>query len=239
MSSTWVPTGSSVGGPRRSACATSSGSATRWCRSRDAARPYGPGGACAPCPRVSRSGSRPGSGPRPAPVSSGFGASSASPATPSSPGPTSGARSATAPSDRWWRASSGSGSSTRWSTRSSAASTPGRWTTCPPPRSIRRSWLRRSAGAASCAPSGAEMPAPDPDGPPLFWSLDGGMAALVRTLVTKLGERGVDIRLSAPADRLERAGAGWSVWSGGGAFRGRRSGVGRAHAGHGRPAATA
>ena len=65
----------------------------------------------------------------------------------------------------------------------------------------------------------AEMPAPDPDGPPLFWSLDGGMASLVRTLVTKLEERGVDIRLSVPADRLERAGAGWSVWSGGEAFR--------------------
>jgi oxygen-dependent protoporphyrinogen oxidase len=61
----------------------------------------------------------------------------------------------------------------------------------------------------------AEMPAPDPDGPPLFWSVDGGMASLVRTLVAKLGERGVDIRLSAPADRLERSGAGWSVWSGG------------------------
>ena len=65
----------------------------------------------------------------------------------------------------------------------------------------------------------AEMPTPDPDGPPLFWSLDGGMASLVRTLVTKLEERGVDIRLSVPADRLERADAGWSVWSGGEAFR--------------------
>ena len=41
------------------------------------------------------------------------------------------------------------------------------------------------------------------------------MASLVRTLVAQLGERGVDIRLSAPADRLERSGAGWSVWSGG------------------------
>ena len=61
----------------------------------------------------------------------------------------------------------------------------------------------------------AEVPAPDPEGPPLFWSLDGGMASLVRTLVANLGDRGVDIRLSAPADRLERSGAGWTVWSGG------------------------
>jgi len=61
----------------------------------------------------------------------------------------------------------------------------------------------------------AEVPAPDPDGSPLFWSLDGGMALLVRTLAARLGERGVDIRLSAPADRLERAGDGWAVWSGG------------------------
>ena len=28
----------------------------------------------------------------------------------------------------------------------------------------------------------AEVPAPDPDGPPLFWALDGGMAALIGTL---------------------------------------------------------
>jgi oxygen-dependent protoporphyrinogen oxidase len=60
----------------------------------------------------------------------------------------------------------------------------------------------------------AEVPPPDPDGPPLFWSLDGGMASLVRTLVAKLGERGVDIRLSAPAEGLGRAGTGWTVWSG-------------------------
>jgi oxygen-dependent protoporphyrinogen oxidase len=62
-----------------------------------------------------------------------------------------------------------------------------------------------------------EVPAPDPDGPPLFWSLDGGMASLVRTLVARLGDRGVEIRLSAPAERLERTGAGWTVWSGGAA----------------------
>jgi protoporphyrinogen/coproporphyrinogen III oxidase len=61
----------------------------------------------------------------------------------------------------------------------------------------------------------AEVPAPDPDGSPLFWSLDGGMALLVRTLAARLGERGVDICLSAPAARLERADDGWAVWSGG------------------------
>jgi len=60
----------------------------------------------------------------------------------------------------------------------------------------------------------AEVPAPDPDGPPLFWSLDGGMASLVRTLAARLGERGVGIRHSAAVDRLERAGDGWAVWSG-------------------------
>jgi protoporphyrinogen/coproporphyrinogen III oxidase len=58
----------------------------------------------------------------------------------------------------------------------------------------------------------AEVPAPDPDGPPLFWALDGGMASLVRALAAALDERGVDIRLSSPADRLERAAPrGWNV----------------------------
>jgi oxygen-dependent protoporphyrinogen oxidase len=60
----------------------------------------------------------------------------------------------------------------------------------------------------------AEVPAPDPDGPPLFWSLDGGMASLVRALAAGLRERGVDVRLSAPAACLERAAAGWTVASG-------------------------
>ena len=59
----------------------------------------------------------------------------------------------------------------------------------------------------------AEVPAPDPDGPPLFWALDGGMASLVDALGGGLRERGVDIRSSSPAERLERAGphAGWTV----------------------------
>ena len=37
----------------------------------------------------------------------------------------------------------------------------------------------------------------------------------MRTLAARLAERGVDIRLSAPADDLERARDGWVVWSGG------------------------
>jgi oxygen-dependent protoporphyrinogen oxidase len=41
------------------------------------------------------------------------------------------------------------------------------------------------------------------------------MAALVQALAAALGERGVEIRLTAPAERLERAGSGWHVWSGG------------------------
>ena len=50
----------------------------------------------------------------------------------------------------------------------------------------------------------AEVPAPDPDGPPLFWSLDGGMASLVGALAAGLRARGADTCLSAPADGLER-----------------------------------
>jgi oxygen-dependent protoporphyrinogen oxidase len=64
----------------------------------------------------------------------------------------------------------------------------------------------------------AEVPAPDPDGPPIFWSLDGGMASLVRALAAGLRERGVDVRLSAPAARLDRAAEGWTVASGTEAF---------------------
>ena len=61
----------------------------------------------------------------------------------------------------------------------------------------------------------SEVPAPDPDGPPLFWSLEGGMATLVQALASRLRERGVDVRLSTPADRLQRAGDGWGLWTGG------------------------
>ena len=65
----------------------------------------------------------------------------------------------------------------------------------------------------------AEVPAPDPDGPPLFWALDGGMASLVGALAAALHERGVDVRTSSPAECLERAAArGWTVAAAGRAF---------------------
>ena len=56
----------------------------------------------------------------------------------------------------------------------------------------------------------AEVPPPDPDGPPLFWALDGGMAALVRAMAASLEARGVDVRLSSPVDRLDRSSEG--IW---------------------------
>ena len=59
----------------------------------------------------------------------------------------------------------------------------------------------------------AEVPTPDPDGPPLFWALDGGMVALVGALAAGLRARGVDVRCSARADRLARAAGGWTVTS--------------------------
>jgi oxygen-dependent protoporphyrinogen oxidase len=62
----------------------------------------------------------------------------------------------------------------------------------------------------------AEMPAPDPDGPPLFWALDGGMAALVAAVAGGVRGRGGEIRTGVAADRLERrAAGGWTVWAGG------------------------
>ena len=62
----------------------------------------------------------------------------------------------------------------------------------------------------------AEVPAPDPDGPPLFWALHDGMASLVDALDARLRERGVDIRLSCPADRLDRVSPDrWKVESAG------------------------
>jgi oxygen-dependent protoporphyrinogen oxidase len=57
----------------------------------------------------------------------------------------------------------------------------------------------------------AEVPPPQPDGPPLFWSLEGGMASLVQALASGLERRGADLRNSTPALRLERSGAGWTV----------------------------
>jgi oxygen-dependent protoporphyrinogen oxidase len=57
----------------------------------------------------------------------------------------------------------------------------------------------------------AETPAPDPDGPPLFWALEGGMAALVQALSTALDRRGVTLKLSSPVDGLERDGNSWTL----------------------------
>ena len=61
-----------------------------------------------------------------------------------------------------------------------------------------------------------EVPASDPDAPPLFWSPVGGMAMLVHALDAALRDRGVDIRLATPVHALERAasGQGWSVHAG-------------------------
>jgi oxygen-dependent protoporphyrinogen oxidase len=64
----------------------------------------------------------------------------------------------------------------------------------------------------------AEVPAPDPDGPPLFWSPVGGMASLVHALDAGLRARGADIRLGTGAEALERDGEGWTVHSARGAF---------------------
>ncbi len=57
----------------------------------------------------------------------------------------------------------------------------------------------------------AEIPAPDPDGPPLFWALEGGMAALVQALSTALERRGVTLKCSSPVDGLERDGNSWTL----------------------------
>src|SRR5271154_4401991 len=65
----------------------------------------------------------------------------------------------------------------------------------------------------------AEVPPPNPDGPPLFWALDGGMASLVAALSVALRARGVDIHSSSPADCLERVSPrGWTVSAAGQAF---------------------
>ena len=66
----------------------------------------------------------------------------------------------------------------------------------------------------------AEVPAPDPDAPPLFWSPVGGMAMLVYALDAALRHRGVDIRLATSVHAIERtaSGRGWSVDTGGDAF---------------------
>ncbi len=57
----------------------------------------------------------------------------------------------------------------------------------------------------------AEVPEPDPDGPPLFWAIEGGMVALVDALSVALEGRGVKLDLSSPVDALERDGTTWSL----------------------------
>jgi oxygen-dependent protoporphyrinogen oxidase len=57
----------------------------------------------------------------------------------------------------------------------------------------------------------AETPEPDPDGPPLFWAVEGGMVALVHALSAGLERRGVKLDLSSPVDALERASDSWML----------------------------
>ena len=57
----------------------------------------------------------------------------------------------------------------------------------------------------------AEVPAPDPDGAPLFWTLRDGMGSLVARLAAGLDARGVEVRLSAPVDAAVRRDGGWDV----------------------------
>jgi oxygen-dependent protoporphyrinogen oxidase len=64
----------------------------------------------------------------------------------------------------------------------------------------------------------AEMPAPDPDGPPLFWALDGGMGVLVTALADALRQRGVDVHLGEGAAHLDRRGNGWQISTGRGEY---------------------
>ena len=57
----------------------------------------------------------------------------------------------------------------------------------------------------------SEVPAPDPDGPPLFWAIEGGMAALVEALCAALERRGVRIQTSSSAESLERDATQWTI----------------------------
>jgi oxygen-dependent protoporphyrinogen oxidase len=50
----------------------------------------------------------------------------------------------------------------------------------------------------------AQVPAPSDDAPPLFWSLNGGMASLVEQLRAALTARGVEIRCDITVESLER-----------------------------------
>jgi oxygen-dependent protoporphyrinogen oxidase len=64
----------------------------------------------------------------------------------------------------------------------------------------------------------AETPAPSPDAPPLFWSLEGGMSSLIDALRAGLERRGVEIRLNCAADHLTRRKSGWTLTAGGELF---------------------
>lgn len=57
----------------------------------------------------------------------------------------------------------------------------------------------------------AETPEPEPDGPPLFWAVDGGMVALVDALAAALDRRGVKLHVSSSVDALERDGNSWTL----------------------------
>ncbi len=60
----------------------------------------------------------------------------------------------------------------------------------------------------------AEIPEPDPDGPPLFWAIDGGMETLVQALAAALERRGVRLELLSTVNGLERDGNSWTLTSG-------------------------
>jgi oxygen-dependent protoporphyrinogen oxidase len=60
----------------------------------------------------------------------------------------------------------------------------------------------------------AETPPPAPDAPPLFWTIDGGLQRLADRLKDAVTERGADIRLNCPVERLDRTGSGWVVVAG-------------------------
>jgi oxygen-dependent protoporphyrinogen oxidase len=57
----------------------------------------------------------------------------------------------------------------------------------------------------------AETPASDPDGPPLFWAVDGGMVALVDALSAALERRGVKLHTSRFVEGLARDGNAWTL----------------------------
>ena len=122
------------------------------------------------------------------------------------------ARSATAPSDPWSPASSAAGgrplgrpAHRRHPRRVGGRHVGRRHLPAPAGR-------RGSDGAASCASLRAEIPPPDPDAPPLFWALDGGMGALIDALADgSRGARGGHPHRRARRRRLDRRGGGWTV----------------------------